>query len=224
MASPATDGSGSGKDSAAAFADAPDPSQSIELVQRIQGGDGDAMNELFERYRPRLRRIVSVQLGARLQRHLDEDDILQDVFLVAARKLAEFQPSSQRSLLQWFAKIALNEVRNRVAFHAAEKRADDQEVRLVRDSATQGAVRVAGGEPSPSQQALRAELEQLVDAAVQKLEPPEYREVILLRDYSAEEWESVRAQLERPTLAAVQELYRRAHQKLRERLRKHIQG
>jgi DNA-directed RNA polymerase specialized sigma24 family protein len=77
---------------------------------------------------------------------------------------------------------------------------------------------------SPSRVVQRSELEALVDAYVQELDPPEYREVILLRDYYMEEWEEVRAKLDRPTIAAAQELHRRAHHRLRERMRKHLQG
>ncbi len=204
--------------------DIPELSQSMELVQRVQGGDQSALNDLFERYKPRLRRIVSVKLGSRLQRYLDEDDILQEVFIIAMSKIQGLELRSQASILQWLAKIALNEIRNKVEFHGAQKRDPQREVRLLDGSVTSlSGVRVPAREPTPSQKALRSEFEQLVDSYVEELEPPEYREVVVLRDYYEEPWEGIRAQLGRPSVPAVQELYRRAHLKLRERMRKHLE-
>ncbi|NOT29057.1 MAG: hypothetical protein HOP15_01270, partial [Planctomycetes bacterium] len=42
----------------------PELSRSIELVRQFQAGNRAACNELLERYRPRLLRIVRVKLGA----------------------------------------------------------------------------------------------------------------------------------------------------------------
>jgi RNA polymerase sigma factor (sigma-70 family) len=195
-------------------------SRSIELVRQFHAGDGAACNELLERYRPRLVRIVRVKLGA-LRRHLDEEDVVQEVLLIAATKLASFELRSHAGILHWLARIAENVIRQKRERHAAEKRDAGREVALQPGEGATGLALAASG-LSPSQQASRAELEALVDAAVEVLEPPEYREVILQRDYYQEEWEEVRRALDRPTVAAVQELHRRAHQRLKERLRKHL--
>lgn len=200
----------------------PELSRSIELVQRIQTGDHEALNELFERYKPRLKRIIRIKMGARLQRHLDEDDIVQEVFLIAMRKVQEFELRSHAGILQWFARIAQHEISNKVEFYAAQKR-DAHEVPLRSDSSTRHGVLVPAHQPSPSQHALRAEFEELLDSYVEELEPPEYREVILRRDYYQEDWEEIRAALGRPTVEAAQELYRRAYKRLRERMRKHLE-
>ena len=144
------------------------------------------------------------------------------VFLIAMRKMGEFELTSQAGILQWLARIALNEIRNSAEFYSAQKRDRDREVRLVAESGSSGGPRVAGRGPSPSQNAARAELEELVQSCVATLEPSEYREVILLRDYFAEDWETVRERLDSPSVHAVQELYRRAHAKLREKMKRHL--
>jgi len=221
MGSASTPGSEDGA-RAGGFEPAPDLSRSIELVERVQGGDPEAWRELFARYRDRLARIIRIRTGARLQRHLDEDDILQEVFLVAVRRVGEFERRSHAGILQWLARIAETVVQGRVEHYQAEKRRAELEVPLARDSATLHGIRVAVDEPSPSQQALRSELEELVDAAVEALEPPEYRAVILHRDYFLEEWEAVQESLARPSVEAAQELYRRAHRKLRQSLQRHL--
>src|SRR5262245_29088221 len=121
----------------------PDLSRSLELVELVQGGDEDAWREFFERYRARLARIVRIKLGPRLQRHLDEDDILQEVFLVALRRVGEFESRSHAGILQWLARIADYRIRERLAHHDAEKRNAGREVPLARDSATTRGIRVA---------------------------------------------------------------------------------
>jgi RNA polymerase sigma-70 factor (subfamily 1) len=202
----------------------PDLSRSIELVHLIQGGDRAACDELFERYRPRLLRIVRVKLGARLRRHLDEEDVVQEVLLVAARKIAEFELESHAGILRWLARIAENQIRKTREHYEADRRDADREVHA-RLSASDGGpgIPLAARGPSPSQRAMRAEFEELIDSYVEELDPPEYREVIFLRDYYQEDWEEVRRALGRPTVAAAQELYRRAYRKLREKMKKHLE-
>lgn len=199
----------------------PDLSRSIELVRQIQGGDRTACNELFTRYRPRLVRIVRVRLGPGLRRRLDEEDIVQEALLIAAAKFDQFELRSHAGILQWLARIAENVLRQKREHHEAEKRNAGREIRLRQGVSETGAgALVAASSLSPSQDAQRAELEALVDAYVDELDPSEYRDVILLRDYYQEEWEDVRRTLGRPTVAAAQELYRRAHLRLRERMKR----
>lgn len=199
----------------------PELSRSIELVRQFHAGDPAACNELLARYRPRLLRIVRVKLGPGLRSLLDEEDVVQEALLVAATKLASFELRSHAGILNWLARIAENVIRQKREHHGAEKRAAGRAVPLQPGTGTADLALAASG-LSPSRQASRAELEALVDATVEELEPPEYRAVILQRDYYQEEWEEVRRALDRPTVAAAQELYRRAHQRLKERLRKHL--
>jgi hypothetical protein len=62
----------------------------------------------------------------------------------------------------------------------------------------------------------------LLDARVAQLEPEEYREVLILRDYCGADWELVRERFSLLSAEAAQELYRRAHEKLARRLRSHL--
>lgn len=201
----------------------PELSRSVELVRQIHAGDREARNELFERYRPRLLRIVRIKLGSSLRRWLEEEDIVQEALVIADQKIGDFELRSHAGLLQWLARIADNLIRQKREHFDAQKRAAGREVRLRHGSTeTGGSVSIAASSLSPSQRALRAEFEALVDSYVEELDPPEYRDVILLRDYYQEEWEDVRRILDRPTVAAAQELHRRAHQRLMERMRKHL--
>ena len=74
---------------------------------------------------------------------------------------------------------------------------------------------VAEEAPTPSDIARRKVVLQQLDAAVAALEPEVYRQVIVERDYKGADWEDVRRRLDRPSVAATQELHSRAHIKLR---------
>ena len=61
-----------------------DPSDTVHLVERLRAGDRQALTDLFQRHRDRLRRMVELRMDARLQGRVDASDVLQDAFLDAA--------------------------------------------------------------------------------------------------------------------------------------------
>ena len=64
-----------------------DPSDTGQLVDRLRAGDRQALTDLFQRHRDRLRRMVELRRDARLQAWGDTSDVLQDAFLDAAARL-----------------------------------------------------------------------------------------------------------------------------------------
>ncbi len=200
----------------------PELSKTVELVREFRRGDTSALNELFRRYQPRLRRVIRIRMGARLRQYLDPEDILQETCLVALEKLSDFEMRNQASVMQWLTKIAEFQIKNKVSYLRAQKRDPERERRLRESdpaSESSSGVVVPHTDPSPSQITLRSELEEIIDGCVETLEPDDYREVILMRDYFGAEWEAIRRHLNRPTADAVRELHRRAHEKLLEKLR-----
>jgi DNA-directed RNA polymerase specialized sigma24 family protein len=147
--------------------------------------------------------------------------------IVATRRLGDLQVLTPSSILQWMAKIADYQIKGRLDYLNAEKRDAGRErrLRLEEDSTDSNAsgVLVPFAGPSPSQFYARNELEERIDAQIQALEPPEYREVILMRDYYEADWEAIRAELGRVSADAVQDLYHRAHKRLKERLGKYLE-
>jgi DNA-directed RNA polymerase specialized sigma24 family protein len=77
---------------------------------------------------------------------------------------------------------------------------------------------VASAGPTPSEILERKELDQHVDRYVESLEPPDFRAVIVMRDYQEADWEEIRRELGRPSIAAVKDLHQRARKRLAERL------
>jgi DNA-directed RNA polymerase specialized sigma24 family protein len=205
--------------------DGDDPPQSAELVRRGQRGSAGAVNELLTRYIPRLRRILCIKIPAAQRAAVDPEDVLQETLIVASRLLDELEVRTPASILQWLSKIADYEIRNCLEYLHAQKRDPARELRARSDSDSEDrlGVVVPSMDPTPSQTFARSELEELIDLHVRQLEPPDYREVILLRDYYEADWERIQSVLGRPSVEAVQDLYRRAQTRLHERIAKYLQ-
>jgi DNA-directed RNA polymerase specialized sigma24 family protein len=200
-----------------------DPTQSMELVWQGQRGDRGAVNDLFTRYIPRLTRILRYRIPPSLRTKVDPEDVLQETLIVATRRLGDLEIRSQKSILQWLAKIAEYEINNRLEYLQADKRsaAHEEPLRVQDDSADFGTI-VPSLDPTPSQFYARDEMDEIVNRELRTLEPPEYREAILMRDYYDADWETMRTNLQRPSIEAVQDLYQRAHRRWKERIAKYL--
>lgn len=198
-----------------------DPTRSMELAWQGQSGNAAAVNELFARYIPRMKRVVRIKVGSWRTR-FDPEDVLRDTLLVATRRFHELDVRTPSSIYQWLAKIAEYTLKDRLAHEGAQKRdpAREQRARPLEDSSvsTHSTIVALSTEPTPSQELSRKELEEQVDACVEALGPPDYREVILMADYYECDWETIRVRLGRPSVQAVKELHKRATERLRERL------
>ncbi len=74
----------------------------LELAERVRAGDGAAFEELYAQHATRLYNLASRMMGS----SQDADDFLQDIFLLAYRKLASFRGES--SLGTWLYRLAMN--------------------------------------------------------------------------------------------------------------------
>jgi len=200
-----------------------DPTQSMELAWRGQGGDAGAVNELFTRYIPRMRRVVNIKVGS-LRTLVDPEEVLQLTLIAANQRLPSLEVRTPSSIYQWLAKIAENTIKDRVEYARAQKRdpARERRIRTVEDSSdsTDSTIVVPSTEPTASQELSLKELEQQRDACLARIEPPDYREVILMADFYESDWETIRAKLGRSSVQAVRELHKRATERLRELLTK----
>jgi len=217
--------------------DLPDFSHSMRLVHRYQAGEQAALNELLARYQNRIQRIVRIKLGSRLREHVESMDIVQQVNMVAMRKLGELGLRDHSSILRWLSQIALNQIRDQNQYFNADRRNIDRVVPIDRGTESEDFGRAArepaDDEPSPIEHAANSELCARVDGAMTNLSD-EYREIILRRDYLGDSWPKIahelgyvakqhgiadhEEQLERAVHAA-QEFHRRAWIKLRRFLR-----
>lgn len=191
-----------------------DLTRSVELVSLAQAGDVDALNLLFDRYYERVRSIVRMRLGKKLRLATESGDILQDTFTVASLKFADFEWRDEASLIQWLSKLAERQIIAAADYHGAKKRDRTREVGLERRRARASADSVASiGLPAdvtaPIDRVDGDEQIEIVESCIHEL-PPEYRELIILRDYTGASWEAVAEETGRPSAAAARMMHARA--------------
>jgi RNA polymerase sigma factor (sigma-70 family) len=180
------------------------------LVARAQQRDDAAVDELFRRYRARLRGAIRKLLGERYRRTFgDSEDAVQDGVLAALRRLGTFEYRGEGSFLAWLLKAAEFEVRHRIQAMAAKKRQGDAAV----GSAGTRAREVPAAMPSPSEVAAAVELEERIEACLDRM-PPRERRVIVLSRYLGLGMEEIRDELRLPTAAAARALLSRAQARL----------
>lgn len=196
----------------------PDLTQTWDLVRKAQGGDGDSLNRLFDRYYERVRRSVRARIGGKLRQQLETADILQPAFAKAFQNFDRFEMRDEGSLLHWLAEYAHGQLHD-AADHANAQKRREPAPPLRLDESMDGLVRreLPGKEPSPSECVGKIEDQAAVESCLEEL-PEHYRRVIVLRDYDGLEWHDVARALQKNTDSAARELYRRALLELAHRL------
>jgi DNA-directed RNA polymerase specialized sigma24 family protein len=197
-----------------------DPRDSVELVRHGQHGDAGAVNELLKRYMPRMQRVIGLLLCPWQRARIDPDDVLQETLIVATRRLPELEVRTSSGIHRWLARIVAFKIQEQLEYLGAAKRdpACERRIRADEWDPTETGVVVPFAGPTPSELLARRELDEQVDEHVASLEPPDFRAVILMRDYDEADWEEIRVKLGRPSIAAVRDLHERARKRLAERL------
>ena len=180
------------------------------LVDRALAQDRDAIDQLFGRYRDRLRSALRKLIGPKYRALLaDSEDATQDAILSALRRLHKFEYRGEGSFLAWLLKGAEYEIMGRIRALEAKKRTADGAV-VALDAA--GDV-IPSNEASASQVHDEAELAERIRNALQQL-PDREREIIVLRRYMELDTAEICEEMGLPTEGAVRALLSRAQARL----------
>lgn len=185
-----------------------------ELVHRARLGDDAAFAALVERHADRLKERIRRRLSPAVRRKISASDIMQEAYLVAHRRLEEYEDRGEGSFGRWLARIVEHK-----ALHAARRYAGTDKraaVNEVSRSARRETAAFAAGFPSPSQGAIRAELKEAARRALARL-PAEYREAIRLRQEEHLTLDQAAAHMGR-SKESVKKLYARGLARLAEAL------
>jgi RNA polymerase sigma-70 factor (ECF subfamily) len=155
------------------------------LIERAARAEGAARDELFRRYRHRLKQMVTVRIDRRLAARLDPSDVVQDVFAEATRHLSEYLRDRPLPFYPWLRRLAWERLVDLHRRHVQARRRslarEELHIGGVSDESLQLlANRLAGSGTSPSNRAVREELRQRVQRALVHLDDND-REVLLLR-------------------------------------------
>ena len=179
----------------------PPPPDTVDLVRRAQGGDKEALDRLFSRYYPRVRKVVRLRLGADLRGVLESGDILQETFSQAVQALENFEMYAESSFINWLSRIAQRKILEAASFHARNKRDRKRLQSIEPTGSTAGPAEIAGAGESPSQDVAGLEENQRLEACIADL-PEAHRESIILRDICGYGFEQLAKETGRPSADA----------------------
>jgi RNA polymerase sigma-70 factor (ECF subfamily) len=160
----------------------PEPISTQALLQRVQTGDSEALNELYNRYLMRVLAAVRARLGAELRGKMESWDVVQDALLASLRNIQSFDQTSEGAFLNWLAKIVENRIRDQLDYFRAGKRDHRLETPLAAARLDKSAAPLdipeRSGVPSPSKVLMLSEDLARLEKAMDQL-PEEARELIL---------------------------------------------
>jgi RNA polymerase sigma-70 factor (ECF subfamily) len=173
----------------------------VDLLTQARGGDPCAMDLLFQRIVPLLRRWARGRLPPHARELCDTEDLVQDTVFAALRNLEEFEVRHPGALLAYLRLALLNRVRDEVR----RTRRRGPPVELPAEWPDYGA--------SPLDLVLgRAEVVRY-EAALERLRP-EHREAILWRIECQCSYEELAIALGKPSANAARVAVRRALMRL----------
>jgi RNA polymerase sigma-70 factor (ECF subfamily) len=161
----------------------PDAGEPEDLLRRLRAGERAAFEELFARHRPYLRRFAEIRLDARLRARVDPSDVVQETYLEAFRRLANYLDQPPMPFRLWLRRIAQDRALKAQRHHlGTARRTVNREVPLPERSSLLLARQLLAAGSTPSQHLDHRALAGRLRQAVAQL-PPTDREVILLRHF-----------------------------------------
>ena len=188
------------------------------LISASRHGNREALGELLDSCRQYLVVMASFEVDHDLQSKVGASDVVQDTFTEASRDFGQFRGESSAELWAWLGRILRNNIANLVrCYRGTNKRNIRQEMPLrttfltdVEDFA------LASEDPTPSAILRKEETAQAVQAALQDL-PPDYHEVIRLRNHDQLTFQEIGERIGRSAEAS-RKLWARAVERLQQEL------
>lgn len=138
----------------------------LDLVQRAKAGDRAALDRLFARCMPALRRWASGRLPRWTRDLMDTDDLVQETVVRAVNRLDSFEPRHEGALQAYLRQAVMNrirdEIRRKVRGPVATELSDNQQDLTA----------------SPLDEAIGKEAVQRYEAALARLRPEERAAII----------------------------------------------
>jgi RNA polymerase sigma factor (sigma-70 family) len=193
-------------DARSADADVPADS-TYHLLERAKGGDREALEVLFARHIPTLRRWASGRLPRWARDVADTQDLVQDTVLQVFKRMEAFEPRGDGALQAYLRQAVMNRIRNefrskgrRPSFESFDERAPSDHT-------------------SPLEAAIRHQQLDRYDAALSRLSEQE-RDLIVARVEVGLTYEEIAEALGKPSWNAARMAIARALVRLAEELKR----
>lgn len=166
-----------------------DPISGSHVLRRISAEGDEAIAEFFSMNRDRLIRMVGFRMDARLRGRVDPDDVVQEAYLDAVKRIHHFTENPVTSIFVWFRLIVAQTLATVHRRHLGTKMRDaSREQSLTRripdGDATAASITalVIGRLTSPSQAAVRDERAKQLREALDGMSELD-QEVLALRHF-----------------------------------------
>ncbi len=166
----------------------PASGETQELLDQARAGQPAAVEQLLDRHRAALRRMVDLRMDGRLRRRVDASDIVQEALVEANRRLSAYLADPAMPFHLWLHQIARDRLIDAHRRHrVAGRRSLDREQPLATDpqgsmSAADLGALLADPELTPAAAATWHELERRFADAIEQLDETD-REIVLLRHF-----------------------------------------
>ena len=150
------------------FEAGPSPDDTSDLLDRARAGDDGALDQLFARHLPRIRRWASGRLPRWARDLADTTDVVQDTVLETLKHLDRFEHRGDGALQAYLRQAVINRIRNELRRVAA------------RGTSTTLDSGSPDGAPSPLEAAIANERLERYEAALGRLKPDD-REAVVSR-------------------------------------------
>ena len=182
------------------------PEATVELLNRVKGGDDAALDRLLERCIPALRRWARGRLPPSARGMLETVDLVQDAVIACLRRLDVFEVRHQGALQAYFRQAVMNRILDIVR---QQRRRPDQ-IGLPDH--------LLDVRPSPLDQAIGSENTARYELALHRLKPAD-REAIIGRVELHYSYDELAIVLNKPTAAAARVAVTRAMKRLAAEMR-----
>ena len=174
-----------------------DPESTLDLLQRARAGDRQALDLLFARYVPLLRRWASGRLPQWARDMADTHDLVQETLLQTFRKIETFEYRGEGALQAYLRQVLVNRIREELRKTARRPDGTDLDDEHMDPS------------PSPLESAIGQQALENYERALERLRPEE-RELIIARVEMGLSFEELAAAMGKPTADAARKAARRA--------------
>ena len=166
--------------------DPPQLEATITLLSLARAGDTAALNRLFDRYLPDLRRWASGRLPRWARDLADTQDLVQETLLQVFKRIDGFEYRGEGAFRAYLRQAVMNRLRNEI------RRVDRRPIH------EEAAVALEDAGTSPIEAAIGAETLERYEAALQRLSPAE-REAVVARVELGLSYAELANVLEKPT-------------------------
>src|SRR4051794_11987621 len=101
-----------------------DTPETNDLLRRVAQGDTRGWAELMGRHGERLRRMVSLRLDRQLQGRIDPSDVLQETYLEAWQRLADYLREPVMPFFLWLRFLTGQKLAQLQRYHLGTQRRD----------------------------------------------------------------------------------------------------